>query len=266
MSTVSQLSYKSPAYRKRWTLDRSRGLTRMTDAGPCREHLAALAKAGVTLRAVAEQAAISPSVVARIRDGQRMVRNPIAARILAVSVTSIARRDRVHGFVLAVGARRRVQALMAIGWRHEDMKAWLRANGSAAHSNLILSQAGDMLERRTADAMAAMYDALWSTPGPSDRTRARARLLGYAPPLAWDDDTIDDPAARPLGVQNGMAARRAALIEDVEELVAQGETVDTAAARLGKNRQALQRSLERAGRNDLWARLQGRHVPLEASA
>jgi hypothetical protein len=34
-------------------------------------------------------------------------------------------------------------------------------------------------------------------PGPSHRTRARARALGYAPPLAWDDDAIDDPSAQP---------------------------------------------------------------------
>jgi hypothetical protein len=35
------------------------------------------------------------------------------------------------------------------------------------------------------------------TPGPSDYYRNKARGLGWAPPLAWDDDLIDNPQAKP---------------------------------------------------------------------
>ncbi|WP_205859648.1 helix-turn-helix domain-containing protein, partial [Phycicoccus flavus] len=42
-----------------------------------------------------------------------------------------------------------------------------------------------------------VYDRLSMTPGPSPETRGWAVKLGYAPPLAWDEDTIDDPTATP---------------------------------------------------------------------
>jgi transposase-like protein len=49
----------------------------------------------------------------------------------------------------------------------------------------------------TAAGMQAAYDKLSMTVGTSNQVRVRARRSGYLPPLAWDDDTIDDPKARP---------------------------------------------------------------------
>lgn len=249
-------TWASPNYHKQWRLDRLQGRARTVDPVPARTHIAQLVARGVTIRSIAEQAGCSPSSVHRLlADEYPKIRATTAARFLAVTFDGILNRDRSRGFVPAVGARRRIQALMTLGWRHEDITARLIAHGCRIASAVILHHAGQMIERRTADAVRAVYDDLWATAGPSDASRGRARRAGYAPPLAWDDDTIDDPAARPAGVEGGMQSRRARLVEDVTELVAQGATVPSAAERLGKDRRNLERTLRRAGRADLWAAL-----------
>ena len=55
----------------------------------------------------------------------------------------------------------------------------------------------------TARAVEDLYDRAWQGPRrPSTASRRRAVTAGWAPPLAWDDDTIDDPAASPAGVRS----------------------------------------------------------------
>lgn len=256
--TVSPLSSKSTHYRKRWNLDRVSGApSRMVPAAPVRRHLEQLSAAGVTQYAIAEAAAVSKTALRNILDGQATVRRGVAARLLAADLRVAMRRTSGAAWVPSIGSQRRIRALLAMGWRHQDLNRWLLEHGVRHRSNLVLSKPGDLLAARTAAAVSAMYDELWDVKGPSERTSARASRRGYAPPQAWDDDTIDDPAAKPLGLEGVMASTRAALIEDVEELVAQGAMVAEATARLGKNKGNLERTLQRAGRHDLWARLQG---------
>ena len=111
---------------------------------------------------------------------------------------------------------------------------------------------------QTAAAIARAYTALSSTPGPSDTARKTAADLGWAPPLAWDDDTIDDPAAEPVGVRRDLSRRPAdELVDETEDLVSQGESLATAARRLGMAAESLERALYRAERADLVRRLKG---------
>ena len=62
---------------------------------------------------------------------------------------------------------------------------------------------------KTARVVAEVYDRLWDKPAPEGRNRscalAMARRKGFVPPLAWDDDEIDDPAARPHGEWRAVA-------------------------------------------------------------
>jgi hypothetical protein len=269
-AALTSLSSKHPQYRKRWQLDHDRGITRTVPSGPVVAHLEQLVAAGATRTGIAEAAGISKTGVCRIlRGDQPTVRRVVARALLAVDLAAIVHRDRDRGFVPSIGSRRRVQALMAIGWRHQDMNAWLRANApqTGHRSNLILSKPGDLLERRTADAVRALYDALWSTPGPSASTRARSAAKGWVPPLAWDDDTIDDPAVRPAGVDDLTGRRgRDQLVDEAEDLADMGEHLATAAHRLGITADNLERTLYRAGRHDLVARLKGRTPTQEATA
>jgi len=93
----------------------------------------------------------------------------------------------------ATGSRRRIQALAAIGWSLGEQSRRLGLNASMAHKITIRS----WVWPQTADKIRALYDELSMVPGPSQRARNDAKRRGWLPPLAFDDDTIDDPAARP---------------------------------------------------------------------
>lgn len=99
--------------------------------------------------------------------------------------------------VSTVGVTRRVQALALLGWSGESIAH--RAGMSGARLREIMRF--DRIERATLHRVAEVYDDLWATPAPvspsSLRTRTIAHKRGWAPALAWDDDTIDDPAALP---------------------------------------------------------------------
>ena len=69
------------------------------------------------------------------------------------------------------------------------------------------------------------------------------------PPLAWDDDSIDDPKAVPAGIYQGAA--RGVDVDEVEHLIATGEHPDNIATRLDRNRGAIRQACDRAGRRDL---------------
>lgn len=100
-----------------------------------------------------------------------------------------------QGPITAVGTRRRLQALVAIGYTQHDL---CRISGLSPSSVSHLIR-GNV--RRTspakAELVAKLYDRLSMTPGGNRDAAARAKHLGWPPPLAWDDDSIDDPAAEP---------------------------------------------------------------------
>ena len=95
--------------------------------------------------------------------------------------------------VPAIGARRRLQALMVNGWPSHDLMAHL---GYSTGGNWILY--AESLHVDTADRVAKMYDRLWDKPGPSKWVATWARNKGFAPPMAWDDVLIDDPLCQPF--------------------------------------------------------------------
>ena len=96
----------------------------------------------------------------------------------------------------AVGVQRRLQALHAVGWSGRALAARLGMTGRAVHR---YREAVNVLGS-THDRIAALYDELWDVEptGPTvGRVKAWAAAQGFLPPLAWDDDEIDDPTAAP---------------------------------------------------------------------
>lgn len=184
-------------YQKRWRYDRAHGHTRTMPAQPVRAHIDALYMAGMSLSSIASAAGSTKSTVHNIFTGRNpSIRKTTAAKILAVTAPLDRPRDPDdETFVPKVGAVRRIQALQALGWRHDDMRAH-----SGVITHLVLSQPGGWITWRNHARIAAMYSALCMTPGPSAATRTRAVRRGWAPPLAWDEDSIDDPHAEPEGV------------------------------------------------------------------
>ncbi|MBP2341054.1 transcriptional regulator with XRE-family HTH domain [Saccharothrix coeruleofusca] len=103
-----------------------------------------------------------------------------------------------HGYaqprwIDATGTRRRLQALWALGWSGPHIADRLGITPRAV-SYLL---AGQTVTTSTADRVRQVYDELSMHPGPSARARALAQKRRWVPPLAWDDDEIDTPDARP---------------------------------------------------------------------
>jgi hypothetical protein len=99
-----------------------------------------------------------------------------------------------------IGARRRVEALQALGWALEDLSRHMGMSRAWLHVTINANKSG-LIYRRNHDRIAALYDELSMTLPPESRCIVRqrnaARRKGLYPPLAWDDGSIDDPAARP---------------------------------------------------------------------
>ena len=179
----------SASYHKKWKYDRHQGKLRLADTQPARLHIAFCLGAGMSLRAIAGAGGLSVSAVHHIHLGQEKARRATIAAILAVEpgVTTEATPDTTEPFVPKVGAVRRIQALIAIGYPHHEQQ---RISGVQTHT--VLSQRGRWITASTHPAIARMYDDLSMVPGPSSISRARAAARGYAPPLAWDDIDRDE--------------------------------------------------------------------------
>jgi lambda repressor-like predicted transcriptional regulator len=105
--------------------------------------------------------------------------------------------------VPAVGTQRRLQALVALGW---PMAQLAQRVGVEANSLRRLISANPKVLAVTARTVAALYEEMWNArPAPVTRpqhvavtkTVNLAQRRGWAVPAMWDDDAIDDPAARP---------------------------------------------------------------------
>lgn len=179
------------------------------DGDVLRVHLRSLAAAGMGYKRAADVAGVARSTVGRILYGRPdrgtpptpRVRYAIARKLLAVRAVDHGPNKPIE----ASGTVRRIRALIAIGWTRTEIArgiGWSLANlGTMLHRGA--EPWAGFVEVRTAAAVSALYDRLSMHPstGPhSARARAEARSNGWPPPLAWDDDEIDDPAAAPTEV------------------------------------------------------------------
>ena len=182
-------------YRKRRALAELRGVpVSPIPAAPLRAHVKQLMDLGWGTPAIlaAAQVDATPAGLLLIANGRSVRAERKFAPILRLPI-SLAVPDHVpdHMLVPSLGSCRRIRALMALGWRHEDMSGLLGGRSShhlSAHRHKTIN-AHDW---RLVDAA---YETLAGTPGPASRSRQRAAQKGYLPPLAWTD--IDDPAEVP---------------------------------------------------------------------
>lgn len=104
----------------------------------------------------------------------------------------------------ATGTRRRAQALLTLGYPYSYQAEQI---GYDRNDYTKMLRSYPTVRAKTAHAVAGLYERLWDTPASDSWSSRKARRLaarmGYPPPLAWDDDTIDDPDALPQGVDFG---------------------------------------------------------------
>jgi hypothetical protein len=165
----------------------------MVDAEPVREHLKRLQEHNKGRGTIAREADVSPSVISSVlycgRDGKpvKRIRAATADAILAVT-------EEPSHLVPAMGARRRLQALAAIG--HPQAQLATRLNKTRAGLSVIMRRATVTAAIDT--AVRALYDQLWDQPPVSTeraavrRARCRAEVLGWRVPMEWGDTALDD--------------------------------------------------------------------------
>lgn len=98
---------------------------------------------------------------------------------------------------------RRLQALVAMGWTSKGMSPYIGMDQRNL-SNLVLGKC-KFVYAVTQREIHAAYDKLQHMDPAGNgetvigiaRAKSRARSHSWAPPWAWDEDTIDDPAAQP---------------------------------------------------------------------
>lgn len=107
------------------------------------------------------------------------------------------------------GTRRRLRALFAIGYTARSLGGPLRVSPSRVSQ--IANGYWDQVHVDTAERVKVLFDRLCMTRpvGPvAERQRKLAARKGWPSALAWDDDTIDDPKARPQGMQKPTSRHR----------------------------------------------------------
>ena len=178
--------------------------TGLVDLTPVREHIEKLRAYGIGWKRVAELAGLGHTVVETIIYGHKTrgglnkrVKRETAEKILAVK--AIPENLRPGALVPAIGAQRRVQALVCNGWSLSQVAK--RIGMEPTNFQLIMKR-GEV-QRKTHDLIRDLYEQLWATEPPvvkpSDRQniarmRNLARAKGWLPPLAWDDpDTDPEP-------------------------------------------------------------------------
>lgn len=232
-------------------------------AQPAREHIAMLMGYGIGMKRIAALAGVSNATLGKIMYGHKPTNTPPRARVearvadLVLSVKPTLDNLGMTVTVDGTGTRRRIQALICIGWSQSRIGEQL----GMAPSNFNKTINSDHVQAETARKVKALYERLWNQPqtgtdwhSKSSATRARnyAQAHGWLPPLAWDDETIDDPATTPAVFEELATVHGEERIGDIEFLMQSGAGQTEIITRTGfKNLAALERFCLRYGRNDV---------------
>jgi transcriptional regulator with XRE-family HTH domain len=157
--------------------------------------------------------------------------------------------------VPALGTRRRIQALMALGHSGADIGRRLGVTYQSVHK--YERDTAELIFASTAEKVARVYDEMSMTLPTSPhqhRIRKKAAARGYAPPLAFD--CIDtDPHPRGIRDNNQQYTDRRELLT---EMVDRGDGLTTICRALNITPGALHMWCSRNQMRDTWARLSNR--------
>ncbi|MCB2413672.1 hypothetical protein LGT39_12535 [Demequina sp. TTPB684] len=198
------------------------------DAEPVREHVLRL-RESLTVGQIESRSGIHRTSIRMLvgdwpgKPASKRVTRTTASALLAVEAVAIA--DDTDCLVHVVGTRRRLQALVALGWPARVLQARLGASSSTV-SHLLNPRRNKTrwVRASTRASVVALYAELSSTPPPPSRQASVARRLAFdrkwAPPAAWDEDDLDNPAAKPAGI----LARSSRIDQSVIDAAVAGET------------------------------------------
>lgn len=214
----------------------------VTDLTQLRAHLNQLL-AWITLRQIEDRSGINRTMIRYIlgtaagRRAAIRVRRHVHDALMAVTADQVDERDDC--LVDPTGTIRRYQALVALGWP----PAWLAPQFGVTDANLRTALDGSRIRASFRTRVAEVYCEISGTPptpasardaASITRARAHAAAQDWPPPMAWDDDEIDDPNAAPHLDEPG-GSKADADAEDVAHLLDAGESVDRIVERTGHN-------------------------------
>lgn len=237
------------------------------DAQPVREHLTMLMEYGIGVKRIANMAGVSNATLGKILYGDpgRNIRPRartearVAEAVLAIkpSIDHLGKTVSVD----ATGTRRRIQALVTIGW--SQSRIGQRIGMDPQNFNRTIRS--ERVHADTARKVKALYEQLWNQPQTGTEQRSRisvarsrnyAKAHGWLPPLAWDDETIDDPATQPSVFEETPMVHGEERIDDIVFLMDSGAGQADIITRTGfRNLAALERLCLRYGRNDVVYRI-----------
>ena len=153
------------------------------------------------------------------------------------------------------GTRRRVQALVALGWTYGRIGEPLGVTAGAVYR--LATNYSPTIVRTTAERVAAVYEDMSMTLPPREtRVQKRdaayaqtvARKRGWVTPLAWDDiDTDAEPYRAPTSWHPKRHTwKREDLLEEWAHLTSLGVAPEQAARQLGVTVEAVERAEFRA--------------------
>lgn len=246
---------------------------------PVQEHIQHLQDNGISMKRLAKLSGISLSTLGAIKWGRKERNGQQYTRVTKNTADRIQAIQPAPGHVApgrpinAAGTRRRLQALMCLGYAKQELGR--RINVTPANMSTLMRQ--DQVTAGTARKVTTLYEQLWNKPRTATDHRTRisvsratryARTHGYAPPLAWDDDTIDDPTAKPTGLEivRSYGTKHEQRMEDLEHLLDSHTGYADIIARLRVTEHALKHSIHRTGRTDLAARLTEINKPTRSAA
>lgn len=174
----------------------------LVDAEPVRRHVRELMAGGAGYARIAKAAGVNVSTINHmLYDRGSQPRSQRLTCVNAQRILGVQSHQISTGLVDNTGSRRRLQALMAVGWPPMHLGGRLEL-----HQHYVSEiQRTSKVFAKTAHALAVAYNELWNqqpelhgvTRQAANRFRNYARAKGWPPPAAWDDDVIDDPQAQP---------------------------------------------------------------------
>ncbi|MGW1949126.1 hypothetical protein ACWCRC_32985 [Streptomyces sp. NPDC001940] len=177
-----------------------------TEAEPVRQHVLAIKASGMGLRCVSKLTGVSIGSLEHLLYGKNdlppavKIRTESAEALLDFWPTLDDYEDRVH--IDGTGTRRRIQALAMAGWPSVAIRDQL---GDVATGTIEKLRSRTTVTARLARAVRDFYNQVSTktaeefgvTPWIANRTRGYAARHNWVMAAAWDDDTIDDPQAKP---------------------------------------------------------------------
>ncbi|MCX5407465.1 hypothetical protein OHA37_26830 [Streptomyces sp. NBC_00335] len=230
---LSECEADNYRYMARLRLDHYEGNRRRTDAAPASRHVKKLVASTWSQGQIARATGVARRTIGALVTGaHKTISRDTERRILSIPVQPPIEAPRD---VDAAGTARRIRALIFMGHNGTAIAARVGLHRDAL--NRIARGELPSVRASTAEQVAVVYRQLSRVPGTSIRARNLATANGWSGPLAWDETTIDDPAALPEvdepytpPAKNGRDSMRMA---ELEHLLALGESESAIAKQMG---------------------------------